>query len=75
MFDEHGFYDLGRSRKLNYAQVFVPFKKIGEGGRENVLKSIAYQLVALNKDINRSVLLKYLNSINDGKMSPPLHSS
>lgn len=75
VFDENGFYDLGRDNKLEYAQVFVPFKKIGEGKRETILKSIAYQLVALNKDVNRIILLKYLNSINDGKMSPPLHSS
>ena len=71
VYDEHGFYDLGRNNKLKYAQVFVPFKKVTEGNRENILKSITYQLVALNKDVDKKILLKYLYSINDGKMNPP----
>lgn len=75
VYDEHGFYDLGRDTKLNYAQVFVPFKKVSKGNRENILKSITYQLIALNKEVDRSTLLKYLYSINDGKMNPPLENN
>jgi len=75
VYDEHGFYDLGGDTKLNYAQVFVPFKKVSEGNRENILKSITYQLIALNKEVDRSTLLKYLYSINDGKMNPPLENN
>ncbi len=75
VYDEHGFYDLGRDTKLNYAQVFVPFKKVSEGNRENILKSIAYQLVALNKNVDKKILLKYLYSVNSGKMNPPLENN
>lgn len=72
VYDEHGFYDLGKDTKLNYAHVFVPFKMVSEGNRENILKSITYQLVALNKDVDKKILLKYLYSVNSGKMNPPL---
>jgi hypothetical protein len=75
VYDEHGFYDLGRDTKLNYAQVFAPFKKVSEGNRENILKSITYQLVALNKDVDKKILLKYLYSVNSGKMNPPLENN
>ncbi|MEG0926785.1 BT4734/BF3469 family protein [Chryseobacterium sp.] len=75
VYDEHGFYDLGRDTKLNYAQIFVPFKKVSEGNRENILKSITYQLVALNKEVDRNILLKYLYSVNSGKMNPPLKNN
>lgn len=74
-YDEHGFYDLGRNTKLNYAQAFVPFKKVSEGNRENILKSITYQLIALNKDVDKKILLKYLYSVNSGKMNPPLQDN
>jgi hypothetical protein len=75
VYDEHGFYDLGRDTKLNYAQVFVPVKKVSEGNRENILKSITYQLVALNKDVDKKILLRYLYSVNSGKMNPPLENN
>lgn len=75
VYDEHGFYDLGRDTKLGYAHVFVPFKKVSEGNRENILKSITYQLVALNKDVDKRVLLKFLYSVNSGKMNPPLENN
>ncbi|WP_185286426.1 BT4734/BF3469 family protein [Chryseobacterium indologenes] len=72
VYDENGFYDFGRENKLRYAQVFVPFRKIVKGERESILKSIAYQLVALNKSANRMVVFKYLCSINSARMLPPL---
>ncbi|GAA5100529.1 hypothetical protein GCM10023210_39150 [Chryseobacterium ginsengisoli] len=75
VYDEYGFYDLGKDNKLKYAQVFVPLKKVSKGNRENTLKSIAYQLVALNKKVDKGILLKYLYSINDGKMNPPLENN
>jgi hypothetical protein len=75
VYDEYGFYDLGRDTKLNYAQAFVPFKKVSKGNRENILKSLTYQLVALNKDVDKKILLKYLYSVNSGKMNPPLDNN
>ncbi|MFN1215790.1 hypothetical protein ACKW6Q_02275 [Chryseobacterium kwangjuense] len=72
VFDENGFYDLGKDSKIEYAQVFVPFRKILSGERESKLKSIAYQLVALNKNVKKKTLLKYLNTINYAKITPPL---
>ncbi|MDV3566027.1 hypothetical protein CMU71_03850 [Elizabethkingia anophelis] len=71
-YDENGFYDLGKDNKLRYAQVFVPFKPVNVGAREAVLKSITYQLLALNKDAPESLLLKYLHSVNYKAMNPPL---
>ncbi|MCL1690465.1 BT4734/BF3469 family protein [Elizabethkingia anophelis] len=71
-YDENGFYDLGKDNKLRYAQVFVPFKLVNVGSREAVLKSITYQLLALNKDAPESLLLKYLHSVNYKAMNPPL---
>ncbi|MDV3579520.1 hypothetical protein CMU79_16400 [Elizabethkingia anophelis] len=71
-YDENGFYDLGKDNKLSYAQVFVPFKPVNIGTREAVLKSITYQLLALNKDAPESLLLKYQHSVNYKAMNPPL---
>lgn len=71
-YDENGLYDFGKDNKLKYAQLFIPFRKIVDGERENILKSITYQLVALNKNANKELIFKYLNSINSSKMFPPL---
>ncbi|RLJ33821.1 VirE-like protein [Chryseobacterium sp. 7] len=75
VFDENGLYDFGRDNKLKYSLIYVPFRKIIEGERENILKSIAYQLIALNKTASKDLILKYLYAINYGKMSPPLENS
>ncbi|UTX46671.1 BT4734/BF3469 family protein [Chryseobacterium sp. MA9] len=75
VFDENGLHDFGCENKLEYSLVFVPFRKIFEGERENVLKSIAYQLIALNKTVNKGLIMKYLYAINYSKMSPPLENS
>lgn len=75
VFDESGLYDFGKDNKLKYSLIFVPFRKIFEGERENILKSIAYQLIALNKTASKELVLKYLYAINYGKMSPPLENS
>lgn len=75
VFDENGLYDFGRDNKLEYSLIYVPFRKIIEGERENILKSIAYQLIALNKTADKDLILKYLYAINYGKMSPPLENS
>lgn len=75
VFDENGLYDFGKNSKLKYSLIFVPFRKIFEGERENILKSIAYQLIALNKTADKNLILKYLYAINYGKMIPPLESS
>ncbi|AZA55365.1 hypothetical protein [Chryseobacterium sp. G0201] len=61
--------------KLEYSLIYVPFRKILEGERENILKSIAYQLIALNKAAEKDLILKYLYAVNYGKMSPPLENS
>lgn len=74
IFDENGLYDFGRENKLKYSLIYVPFRKIVEGERENILKSIAYQLIALNKTADKDLILKYLYAINYGKMSPPLEN-
>ncbi|AKK72096.1 hypothetical protein OK18_05120 [Chryseobacterium gallinarum] len=75
VFDESGLYDFGKENKLRYSLIYVPFRKIIEGERENILKSIAYQLIALNKTADKDLILKYLYAINYGKMSPPLENS
>lgn len=75
VFDENGLYDFGRDNKLEYSLIYVPFRKIIEGERENILKSIAYQLIALNKKADKDLILKYLYAINYGKMCPPLENS
>jgi hypothetical protein len=75
VFDENGLYDFGKDNKLEYSLIYVPFRKIIEGERENILKSIAYQLIALNKTADKDLILKYLYTINYGKMSPPLENS
>ena len=75
VFDENGLYDFGRDNKLEYSLIYVPFRKIIEGERENILKSIAYQLIALNKEADRDLILKYLYAINYGKMCPPLENN
>lgn len=75
VFDENGLYDFGRDNKLEYSLIYVPFRKILKGERENILKSIAYQLIALNKEADKDLILKYLYAINYGKMSPPLENS
>ncbi|WP_419869777.1 BT4734/BF3469 family protein [Chryseobacterium sp. CT-SW4] len=75
VFDENGLYDFGKENKLKYSLIYVPFRKIVEGERENILKSIAYQLIALNKTANKDLILKYLYAINYSKMSPPLENS
>ncbi|MDR6546693.1 hypothetical protein J2810_002753 [Chryseobacterium rhizosphaerae] len=75
VFDENGLYDFGKDNKLKYSLIFVPFRKIFEGERESILKSIAYQLIALNKTADKDLILKYLYAINYGKMSPPLENS
>lgn len=75
VFDENGLYDFGKDNKLEYSLIYVPFRKIIEGERENILKSIAYQLIALNKTADKDLILKYLYAINYGKMSPPLENS
>ncbi|OPB98222.1 hypothetical protein BAS10_06210 [Elizabethkingia meningoseptica] len=74
-FDENGFHDLGKDNKLEYAQVFIPFKAINTGKRESILKSIAYQLVALNKNAPKALILKYLQTVNTKAMRPQLSSS
>lgn len=64
IFDESGFCDLGAESKVEYAQVFYPFKKVGVGKRENIFKSIAFQLISLNKNVpkeNIKNLLIYIN--------------
>lgn len=75
VFDENGLYDFGKDNKLKYSLIYVPFRKILKGERENILKSIAYQLIALNKTAEKDLILKYLYAINYGKMSPPLENS
>ncbi|EQB92699.1 hypothetical protein HZP64_00185 [Elizabethkingia anophelis] len=74
-FDENGFYDLGKDNKLKYAQVFIPFRTVNTGERESILKSIAYQLIALNKDAPKYLLLKYLQIVNAKIMRPQLSST
>lgn len=74
-FDENGFYDLGKDNKLKYAQVFIPFRTVNTGERESILKSIAYQLIALNKNAPKYLLLKYLQIVNAKIMSPQLSST
>ncbi|MCT3959772.1 hypothetical protein HZQ27_11650 [Elizabethkingia anophelis] len=74
-FDENGFHDLGKDNKLKYAQVFIPFKAINTGKRESILKSIAYQLVALNKNAPKALILKYLQTVNTKVMRPQLSST
>ncbi|MCT4140754.1 hypothetical protein HZP65_08375 [Elizabethkingia anophelis] len=74
-FDENGFHDLGKDNKLKYAQVFIPFKAINTGKRESILKSIAYQLVALNKNAPKALILKYLQTVNTKAMRPQLSST
>ncbi|MDV3579784.1 hypothetical protein CMU79_17745 [Elizabethkingia anophelis] len=74
-FDENGLYDLGKDNKLKYAQVFIPFKTINTGQRESILKSIAYQLVALNKNAPKALTLKYLQTVNAKVMRPQLSST
>ncbi|MDV3949332.1 hypothetical protein CMT75_12495 [Elizabethkingia anophelis] len=74
-FDENGFHDLGKDNKLKYAQVFIPFKTINTGQRESILKSIAYQLVALNKNAPKALTLKYLQTVNAKVMRPQLSST
>lgn len=75
VFDESGLYDFGKDSKLKYSLIYVPFRKILKGERENILKSIAYQLIALNKTADKDLILKYLYAINYGKMSLPLDNS
>jgi len=75
VFDENGLYDFGKDNKLKYSLIYVPFRKIIKGERENILKSIAYQLIALNKTAEKDLILKYLYAINYSKMSPPLENS
>ncbi|MCT4003715.1 hypothetical protein HZQ19_18180 [Elizabethkingia anophelis] len=74
-FDENGFYDLGKDNKLKYAQVFIPFRTVNTGERESILKSIAYQLIALNKNAPKALLLKYLQIVNTKIMRPQLSST
>ncbi|WP_372482914.1 BT4734/BF3469 family protein [Elizabethkingia anophelis] len=74
-FDENGFHDLGKDNKLKYAQVFIPFKTINTGQRESILKSIACQLVALNKNAPKALTLKYLQTVNAKVMRPQLSST
>ncbi|MCT3728204.1 hypothetical protein HZQ82_14080 [Elizabethkingia anophelis] len=74
-FDENGFHDLGKDNKLKYAQVFIPFKAINTGQRESILKSIACQLVALNKNAPKALTLKYLQTVNAKVMRPQLSST
>lgn len=74
-FDENGFHDLGKDNKLKYAQVFIPFKTINKGQRESILKSIACQLVALNKNAPKALTLKYLQTVNAKVMRPQLSST
>lgn len=74
-FDENGFHDLGKDNKLKYAQVFIPFKAINTGQRESILKSIACQLVALNKNAPKALTLKYLQTVNAKVMRPQLSSA
>lgn len=74
-FDENGFHDLGKDNKLKYAQVFIPFKAINIGKRESILKSIACQLVALNKNAPKALTLKYLQTVNAKVMRPQLSST
>ncbi|HCD9236638.1 TPA: hypothetical protein NEG48_003677 [Elizabethkingia anophelis] len=74
-FDENGFHDLGKDNKLEYAQVFIPFKTFNTGQRESILKSIACQLVALNKNAPKALTLKYLQTVNAKVMRPQLSST
>lgn len=75
VFDENGLFDFGKDDKLKYSLIFVPFRKILKGQRESIFKSIAYQLIALNKTADKKLILKYLRAINYGKMIPPLENS
>lgn len=73
-FDENGFYDLGKDNKLEYAQVFIPYRTVNTGERESILKSIAFQLVALNQNAPKALILKYLQTVNTKAMRPQLSS-
>ena len=71
-FDENGIYDFGSDNKISYAKVFPPFRTMEQGSREVRMKSIAYQLVTLNKKADRQLITDFLQRINKKKFFPCL---
>lgn len=71
-FDNDGVYDFGSENKIKYSYVHVPFKKVGTGNRENIMKSITYQIYALNQNAPKQLIMNYIKGVNSYFMIPPL---